>query len=71
MDVLLLYRSLIVYDDVRLGLGTVCTWFVEAIVLGKLAVSIFSPEGGDSMDLQSIGFYQQIHMAPKPKRTSS
>jgi hypothetical protein len=28
-------------------------------------------EDGDSMLLQSIGFYQPVHMVPKPRRTSS
>jgi hypothetical protein len=31
----------------------------------------YSLEGGDSTLLQNIGFYQPLHMAPKPRRTSS
>jgi hypothetical protein len=59
-------------------------WLVEANVSEKHTVSLpatlynpsdsqhghFSPEDGDSTLLQYVGFYQPVHTASKPRRTS-
>jgi hypothetical protein len=46
-------------------------WLVEANVSEKRTVAIVSPDVGDSMLIQNVGFYQPVHMAPEPRRTSS
>jgi hypothetical protein len=42
-----------------------CQRFEETYI----SISIFDPEGGDSMFLRNVGSYRRVYTAPKPRRT--